>query len=420
MAAAFLLYFLLLKESRKATHRITHFIIIAVIARFSFLACYPLLSDDVWRFLWDGLLWHHDLNPLIATPQQLMDQNMVSGERFGMLFAKMNSPDYYTVYPPIHQLVFYISTISWDTIDSIITMRALIIMSEVWTCFLLIKLLNHFKMPVYWALIYALNPLIIVELTGNLHFESFMISFLLASFLALAKKRYALSGALMACSIAVKLLPLMFVPAFFFYLLERNKEVRNKQKWTSSPLFSFFFILLSSLILFFTPLFIGIDIGHFLSSIDLYFQKFEFNASMYFVLRQLGIWITGYNQIAIIGPLLGLIAMSMIIWLSISARKADIIGLVKICLISFIIYLCSTTTVHPWYLALPIALSVFQPRLWIIVWSYLIVLSYSLYSINPIRGMEWLLVLEYTVVLIIWYREQKKSASQGEADFYIS
>ena len=230
---------------------------------------------------------------------------------------------------------------------------------------------------------------------------------MMSGFLALVNEKYILSGFLLACSIAVKLLPLMFVPAIFFYLFKEKKG-----------LVSFFVSLFTVLLIFFIPLFIGIDISHFLSSLDLYFQKFEFNASLYFLVREFGIWVTGYNQIAVLGPLLGLTAMGIIIYLSTSAKNNTFLAVLEICLHNFIIYLISTTTVHPWYLAVPIVLSVFHPRIWILVWSYLIFLSYSLYNEKPIPGIEWLLVLEYAAVMIIWYWEQKKNPPpQCEADF---
>ena len=198
MGLAFILYFILIKAAKEDKHYVLLYFGLAIFSRFILVHAPPLLSDDYYRFIWDGLLWHNGINPLLDTPRQLIEQGVIGGDQFDLWFLLMNSKDYHTIYPPLHQLVFYISTGTPYSIQAGIIMNMLIFLSEIWAIVLLIRLLNHFNKPTYWALIYALNPLIIIELTGNLHFESFMISFLLASFLALAKKRFALSGALMA------------------------------------------------------------------------------------------------------------------------------------------------------------------------------------------------------------------------------
>ena len=408
MGISFLLYFLLIQKAGKTNTGILFLIATAVLARLSFIDLIPILSDDVYRFLWDGKLWHKGINPLTATPSALMQQGLVTGNGLEEIYPLLNSAEYYTIYPPLHQLVFYASTFLDSVIGSVMVMRSFIVVAEIWIIYLLLRLLRHFKLPDYWVLIYALNPLIIIELTGNLHFESFMVAFLMASFLALAKKRFIRSGLFFACSIAFKLLPLMFVPALLFYLLREGKQLHDKSSLNTSPVFLFFMSLSSALVLFFTPLFIGVDLGHFLSSINLYFQKFEFNASLYFILRELGYGLTGYNQIAVIGPLLGIGAMIIIVLLSLRKSFESVYGLINICLTCFIIYLISTTTVHPWYLALPLALNVFHPRIWLLIWSFLIVLSYSLYNYDPIPGVHLLIVMEYGLVMMFWMCEQKK------------
>ncbi len=61
-------------------------------------------------------------------------------------------------------------------------------------------------------LLYALNPLVIVELTGNVHFEALMIVFLLAFLLALHRNQVRRAALFLALSAGVKLLPVLFLP----------------------------------------------------------------------------------------------------------------------------------------------------------------------------------------------------------------
>ena len=60
------------------------------------------------------------------------------------------------------------------------------------------------------------------------------------------------------------------------------------------------------LLLFFLPFLSGAFAENFFSSINLWFQKFEFNASFYYLIRWIGYEIEGYNIIAYAGPAMAL------------------------------------------------------------------------------------------------------------------
>ena len=140
---------------------------------------------------------------------------------------------------------------------------------------------------------------------------------------------------------------------------------------------------------------------------DLYFQKFEFNASIYYLLRELLFSITGYNQIFILGPALALITVVLILRRVLKTLKADFLELVELCLYSFVAYLLLATTVHPWYLLVPIALCVFVRKWYVILWSLFIYLSYSTYNNHDFNQNLLLIGLEYGLVLVVWYLERK-------------
>src|SRR5690606_6143025 len=63
-------------------------------------------------------------------------------------------------------------------------------------------------------LLYALNPLVIMEISGNLHFEGMMLAMILAGIYFLEKSKFSVSGGFLAAAVAVKLSPILLLPAF--------------------------------------------------------------------------------------------------------------------------------------------------------------------------------------------------------------
>ena len=97
-------------------------------------------------------------------------------------------------------------------------MKLMILLGEILT----IRAIQAFYANIKWhrfnMLIYAFNPLIILEFTGNLHFEGIMIGCILWSLFYLHKGRHLISAILLALAIVTKLIPLLFLPFIFFYL----------------------------------------------------------------------------------------------------------------------------------------------------------------------------------------------------------
>ncbi|MBT8190926.1 MAG: mannosyltransferase, partial [Bacteroidia bacterium] len=162
-------------------------------------------------------------------------------------------------------------------------------------------------------------------------------------------------------------------------------------------------IIISSIM--FLPLFWSLDLNNFLSSIDLYFQKFEFNASIYYITREIGRWMTGYNQIAVIGPLFGILTFLLILWFTKKTRPVLVNEMTDVFIFSFTVYLLLGTTIHPWYLSMLIVLCVFRLHYWIILWSFLVVFSYGVYAFEAIP--YWLITLEYGLLFFMWMLEKK-------------
>lgn len=145
-------------------------------------------------------------------------------------------------------------------------------------------------------------------------------------------------------------------------------------------------------------------ITNYSKTIGLWFGRFEFNASIYYIARSIGYAISGYNQIAIIGKVLPILALLIILGFSFFRLNTTIPKLISSMLLAFTCYLFLSTTVHPWYLATVVVLCVFNNYKFPLVWSVVIVLSYLAYVNASNTENLWIISLEYLIVfgVFIW------------------
>ncbi|MGA8854219.1 MAG: glycosyltransferase 87 family protein, partial [Christiangramia sp.] len=256
---------------------------LAIIFRLIFLFALPNLSQDYLRFIWDGRLIAEGWNPYRYIPSELIEIQNFSISQSRELINGMGSlsASHFSNYPPLNQLIFAIS--GWlsasSILGSVIIFRFSIILADIGTLVFGRKLLKSVGFPEHQIFWYLLNPFVILEMTGNLHFESVMVFFLILSLFLLHKGRWFWSALVLGLSISVKLLPLMFLPLLFRYF------VRSSSDLNFGKLVSYYIICISTVIISFLPFYSAEVVSNFLSSIGLWFGKFEFNASIYYIIR---------------------------------------------------------------------------------------------------------------------------------------
>ncbi|MCB0639246.1 MAG: hypothetical protein KDC54_21615 [Lewinella sp.] len=363
---------------------------VAILLRLILAPAWPVLSDDLYRFVWDGRLLIHGYNPFDHVPSWYLEHSQRIPGIDADLFAQLNSPEYYTIYPPVAQAVFALSCwlFPMSVGGSMIVMKLLLLAAELGSMLLLVRLLRLWELPGSQAGWYALNPLVIVEITGNLHFEGFMIFFLLLAVWWLVRARWSAAVVALALSIASKLIPLMLLP----FLVRR---IGWRRSWWFFPLLGSVFLLL------WAPLLDVELVRHLANSLDLYFRQFEFNASGYYLLRWVGFQLAGYNLIDWIGPILALVVLVLIVGRAILDKRTSWSSLPGLWLFATTVYLALATTVHPWYLCLPVALATLTNWRYAIVWSGLAVLSYSHYHAGLFQEKYGLIALEYGLTLVV-------------------
>lgn len=369
---------------------------IGLILRLLLIDNTPHLSQDFFRFIWDGHQLLNGNNPYLYLPDDIIKSGASHIPNASFLHASMGelSSGHYTNYPPLNQLFFAIAALlGGDSIlASIIWMRILIILADVAIFIYGIKLLRLLGKPMWLIALYYLNPFIIIELTGNLHWEGMMAFFLLASVYYLLVYKQWQSVLFMGYGILLKLLPVMVLP-----LLLRKLKFKKA--------FIYYITVLIVVILGFLPFFSQDLIDKYSASVGLWFGNFEFNASVYYIIRAIGYQVTGYNIIQTVGKILPVITLVIILGISFVRKNEFPEILLSSVVFSFFTYLILSTTVHPWYLTIPLLFSVFTKYRFMLLWSFTIFLSYSAYSSESFTENNWFIAIEYILVLFIFIFE---------------
>ncbi len=366
----------------------------AIVLRLVWLFSFPNLSEDYARFVWDGRLLVAGYNPFKYLPLDIIAHPLPNFIADKELYNSLNSQTYYTCYPPLLQFVFAISTfISASNLSgNILVLKLFNLLADVGSIFLLIKFCRYWNVDRKNVLLYALNPIVIAELIGNLHFEGIMIFFLLATVYCWQKNKFTLSILLFTAAVITKLVPLMFLPLVFFY-------------WKGKKGFLFCECVIVLTIVSFIP-FIDATVAHkFWSSINSYFQESEFNASIYYLVRNITYHFTHENKIQIIGPSLTVISgISIIAYAFWKRNKIGIKSIFKYFSWTMLIYYGFTTTVFPWYITPIIAFAVITNYRFPLVWSATVLISYYADRNSNFEESNLLIFIEYLAVLIavVW------------------
>ena len=408
-SALFVLFYKLVQHFKSNTQFLTY---LAFGFRAVFILAIPNLSQDFYRFIWDGRMILEGINPYLFTVESFISQGDFPVAEAQALRAGMGdlNASHFTNYPPINQLCFTIAALfaGKSILGSVFVMRLLIIAADFGTLHFGKALLEKLNIPIYNIFWYILNPFIIIELTGNLHFEGVMIFFLVWSLYLLYIGKWQFAALVLALSISVKLIPLIFLPLFFQWFMKRN----DKNKETSTVLnftrlIVFYAIIIMTTLLLFVPFYSSEFIHNYSKTVALWFQNFEFNGSIYYIAREIGFLFRGYNEIAIIGTVTPILVILFVLIITFFRRNRTPIALITAMLLVLSFYYFTTTTVHPWYLATLLILSVFTKYKFPLVWSFVIILSYLAYvNLNKADKSEnlWLITLEYAVVygVFIW------------------
>ncbi len=381
--------------------RLKSLLFVAVLTRLLIIPATPNLSEDVFRFVWDGQLVLSLENPYERTPTQWLEEEDEFPRFLDRdLYGNLNSRESYSKFPPLTQLVFGIGTAlaCADSKAAAFWTKAFLVGIDILVLFLIIPLLRRRGRYPGMVAIYAFNPLVLLEISGNIHHEGLIIFFLALFLMYFFGQKGIRSGIMLGLAAGIKLLPLILIPIVVFL-----KGFKQRLSFAISA-------AVIAFISFFPLLFSRAYVGY-LESLNVYFQTAEFNASIYYILRYLTIWIKGDSWIEVIGPLCSLLFLVfytffLVYWRKIGLDKNRLIDMMVIVLSLFFLF---QTIVHPWYILPIVFLASLSGWKFPIIWSGLIIISYHAYAFNPSQEIIPLTLMTYAVLFFsAWYFDKNR------------
>ena len=176
----------------------------AVVLRIVLLTVPPSLSDDVYRYRWDGRVQAAGLNPYEEPPASPRLASLRDP-----LWLRINYTGIRTIYPPVAEWLF---ALTYRLHGGLIGFRVLAIVGDLLVAILLLACLRRWRLPAWRVAIYAWCPLAALESASNGHFDSWPIAAVMLAVYAALRGAPLLSTLALSGGILLKSWPVVFVP----------------------------------------------------------------------------------------------------------------------------------------------------------------------------------------------------------------
>jgi len=429
--AAFAGYLVLLRVQKNTgvTLNWRWFLVLGLALRLLMLATTPTLSDDVYRYLWEGHLVTEGVSPYSFTIDSPMGDPYEIGARSLVNNTSLASP-----YLPVAHGLFGAAAVVLPSEPW--TMQVMMIGFDMLAVAMLIKLLRVARLPERRVLLYWLNPLIIVEVAHGAHLDAIILG-LVSAGLVLSLNRPASSAAamyggplLIAAASLTRPLALLLIPVLFWIW-----------NWRQRILWS----VATAVPIVIAGASVGLGLGEtgagtgVFGSARAYTDTFRFNSGLYHWIESwIGGWgldDQGWNEPAALarGVVVVIVGALMVVVFVVARRQRDARATLRLLAAPLMIYVLWTPVLHPWY---TLVLLGFVPFLapgpdesslrWVVVapWitlSALLIFSYLTYE-DPaafgerewVRRLEWYPTLALVAAAGIWAVADRRASPTAE------
>lgn len=357
----------------------------SVLFRLIFLFAIPILSTDYLRHIFDGQLILNGFNPYLFTPADILSNNTpIPANLFNNFYTELSTNQTYSKTFPLENVVSLLSAVftNINPLIGIVTLRIPIIIADFVLLKFLIKLLDKLNLTYSGLLIYALNPLVIIGLTGNINFIGLMLCFFVIGLYYVIHNKWINSIFFFTLSATSSIFPFLLIPLIF-------KKLHLAKS----------FILVAIILVIFSLFWIPFYHPNFLDTILNNVNNNLFSFSTNFGLQQVIDSFTGKSKIII--PILFGVAL---ISISIS-RASDWISILKGMMFCLTAFMLLNFTIEPYYFVLLVLFSALvQQYHYAIIWSLFALINYPIFA--PFLATHlWIMPTEYAILLMLFLLE---------------
>jgi len=158
----------------------------------------PLLSSDIFRYVWDGRVQGAGINPYSYFPAH----DAVAHLRDATIFPRINRAEYaVTIYPPVAEFFFLVVTRIGESAN---TMRLALLGCEAVSVTIVMLLLRRMKRPTTRVVAYFWHPLPIWEIANSGHVDALAVALMLVGLWVALTGRTKLGAVSIALGTLVK------------------------------------------------------------------------------------------------------------------------------------------------------------------------------------------------------------------------
>lgn len=297
-----------------------------------------VLSDDAYRYRWDGWVSSHGVDPYSFPPADSAHGDHAFTSQDGTVYPNVVPYSHmHTIYPPGAQIIF-------GSITLLSTTNEMVFKLIWWTIIMVLLLIvlrlldSHHRT---WFLIAISCPVILIHGIMDMHLDMIMALLTVLSIVLSNKGRPLLASGILGFAITVKFLPVLALP-----ILLRARSWDQRLKLLG--------VICAVVALIYAP-FIGSGV---FGSLSTFVEKWQSNSALYSLLR---VFLDdGIVRIVMAG--MGLAGLIKIWWMY---RGQPSFAMTS----SIIVILLCSPVVHPWYLILPLLMLPFAPLRSTLVWG---------------------------------------------------
>jgi hypothetical protein len=356
--------------------------VVAAAARVTLIGSTPSLSDDIYRYVWEGRVLRAGYNPFVHAPASEDLRHLRDGD-----FEAINHKHLATIYPPLAQAAFYVGAVAGRGVTP---HKIIYVLFDLATAVLIAQFLRVRKRDPALSAVYAWSPLVILEFAHSGHMDALAIFFLVLTLFLVERGRTVTGLVSMALSFLAKYFSAVLIP--FFWMRKRYLVG-----------IALFVVLV---VLGYLP-FVDASAG-LVSSLGVYGRHWEFNSFGYAVAVRM------FKMPELVR--LGLAALAILFAFYQGHRQRDIVRY------AYLVTGCAllvTPTMYPWYLCWVVPfLCFYVDRSWLYL-TGAVVLSYTVWPAFRETGVwrvGWgLLLIEYVPFFILLVLDAYRARLAGRS-----